>query len=173
MNTRPPPRSNSLPAQELHPAPAYEVDLIAELVLFSASFMTPMRIRLASPAVLFVMLIASGSKAQSIKTEWTHSVGASSDDYLFTVQQTTDGGFIACGYSKSDDAVRHHPSGEDAYVVKFDASGNVQWQKCYGGSANEEAFQIIQTMDGGYAVAICTESNNDGDVPTHPLGARD
>jgi hypothetical protein len=132
-----------------------------------------MRIRLVSPVALLLILAASVCHGQSLKTEWSRCAGASSDDYFFSVAQTTDGGYIACGYSKSDDAPLHHPSGEDAYVVKFDANGNIQWQKCYGGSANEEAFQIIQTMDGGYAVAICTESNGDGDVPSHPVGARD
>src|SRR5436189_1329006 len=112
---------------------------------------------------LLLILTVSLANAQSAHVQWSHCAGASSDDYFFSVVQTTDGGYIACGYSKSDDAVRHHPSGEDAYVVKFDGNGAIQWEKCYGGSGNEEAYQIIQTMDGGYAVAIRTESNNDGD----------
>lgn len=130
-----------------------------------------MKLVITSRIAILLLLTASVARAQSPKIEWSHTVGASTDDYLFSVIQTSDGGYAACGLSKSDDAPLHHPSGEDAYVVKFDANGQVQWQKCYGGSLNEEAFQIIQTQDGGYAVATTAESS-DGDVPPH-AGGRD
>lgn len=97
--------------------------------------------------------------------QWQRCFGANSDDYFFSIVQTRDGGYAACGYSLSNDLPRHHAgANEDAYVVKMDANGNLEWQKCYGGTKNEEARQIIQTQDGGFAVAIRAESD-DGDVP--------
>ncbi len=41
----------------------------------------------------------------------------------------------------------------DAWVIKLDAKGNVQWQKTYGGKGVDEAYSIQQTKDGGYIVA--------------------
>ncbi|HXK91883.1 MAG TPA: hypothetical protein PLA75_07400, partial [Bacteroidales bacterium] len=53
--------------------------------------------------------------------------------------------------------------GGDYWVVKLDSSGTIQWQKCLGGTDNDEAKSIQQTSDGGYIVAGETWSN-DGDV---------
>jgi len=47
--------------------------------------------------------------------------------------------------------------------VKLDSIGNIIWQKCLGGSADDEAFCIQQTSDSGFIVAGYTRSNN-GDV---------
>ncbi|MDP4242266.1 MAG: hypothetical protein Q8921_05970 [Bacteroidota bacterium] len=113
---------------------------------------------------LAMLLLPKLSHAQP-SIQWQKCFGSISDDYFFSIIQTRDGGYAACGYSLSNDLPRHHTGpNEDAYVVKMDASGNLEWQKCYGGTQNEEAYQIIQTRDGGYAVAIRAESS-DGDVP--------
>src|SRR5437868_8988558 len=98
--------------------------------------------------------------------EWQHCYGGSSDDFAYSIIQTSDGGLAMCGYTTSFDGqvLDHHKgTGEDAWVVKLDAVGNLEWEKCLGGSANEEANSIAQTGDGGYIVAVRTESG-DGDV---------
>ena len=46
----------------------------------------------------------------------------------------------------------------DVYVVKLDANGNLQWTKTIGGPDSEEGVYLIQTSDGGYAIAGYTES---------------
>src|SRR5690606_6373975 len=51
----------------------------------------------------------------------------------------------------------------DVWVVKMDAAGNIEWQKCLGGTGDDQAQAIQQTNDGGYIVAGVT-SSNDGDV---------
>jgi len=51
----------------------------------------------------------------------------------------------------------------DAWSIILDKSGNIQWQKCLGGTGGDRASAIQQTNDGGYIVAGFTESN-DGDV---------
>ncbi len=51
---------------------------------------------------------------------------------------------------------------EDAWVIKLDANGNVQWQKTYGGKGDDEAYSIQQTSDGGYIVAGWTNSYGAG-----------
>ena len=95
---------------------------------------------------------------------WQKSLGGSNDDEAYSIQQTTDGGYIVAGTSKSinGDITGNH-GGDDYWVVKLDASGNLSWQKSFGGSYSDEATSIQQTIDGGYIVAGSSGSN-DGDV---------
>ena len=69
------------------------------------------------------------------------------------IEQTTDGGYVLTGRTSSFGA-----GGFDIWVLKLDADGAIQWQKTYGGYADDEAHAIRQTADGGYAVAGFTRS---------------
>jgi hypothetical protein len=96
--------------------------------------------------------------------EWQKCLGGSNEDGANSIQQTKDGGYIIAGYTHSIDGdVRGRHTGYDCWVVKLDADGNKEWQKCLGGSADDSAESIQQTSDGGYIVAGNTSSNN-GDV---------
>jgi hypothetical protein len=55
---------------------------------------------------------------------------------------------------------RRHPW--DAWLVKTDANGNMQWNKTYGGTNDDYAFSVVQTGDGGYVLAGCTDSFGSG-----------
>jgi len=96
--------------------------------------------------------------------EWQKCLGGSDDDGASSVWPTVDGGYIIAGYTSSTngDVVRSHGSG-DAWVVKLDLDGEIEWQRCLGGSANDLAWNVRQTTDGGYIVAGET-SSTDGDV---------
>ena len=102
---------------------------------------------------------AGSSDVYVIKTDtagtvqWSKTYGGSAGDYGLHIDQTSEGGFIVCGYANSFGA-----GGSDGYVIKLDSSGNIQWSKLYGGANNEAAYEIIQTSDGGYAVGISTQS---------------
>jgi len=50
----------------------------------------------------------------------------------------------------------------DFCVIKLDEIVNVEWDQIYGGSADDKAYSIIQTSDGGYAVAGYTYSKGEG-----------
>ncbi len=73
-------------------------------------------------------------------------------DEAYSIQQTSDGGYIVAGYTYFFGA-----GGWDAWIIKLDAKGNVQWQKTYGGKDDDEAYSIQQTSDGGYIVAGYTD----------------
>jgi hypothetical protein len=95
---------------------------------------------------------------------WQRALGGSDFDLAYSIQQTTDGGYIVAGYTDSNNGdVSGNNGGKDYWIVKLDASGNLSWQKCLGGSGDEGASSIQQTTDGGYIVAGWSESN-DGDV---------
>jgi hypothetical protein len=89
---------------------------------------------------------------------WTKTIGGSLTDVAYSIIQSSDGGYAVAGYTGSFGA-----GGWDIYVVKLDASGNVQWTKTIGGSYGDEANSIIQSSDGGYVVAGWTESFGAGD----------
>lgn len=95
---------------------------------------------------------------------WQKTFGGSSDEEAKSIVQTNDGGYIIAGYTSSNnfDVTGNH-GGKDFWVVKLNASGNLVWQKTYGGTGNDIANSIVQTLDGGYIVAGISNSTN-GDV---------
>jgi IPTL-CTERM motif len=84
---------------------------------------------------------------------WQKTYGGAGDDGASNIQQTADLGYIVTGYTNSSGA-----GGNDAWILKLDASGNVTWQKTYGGAGADTAYFIKQTGDGGYIVAGWTDS---------------
>ena len=85
--------------------------------------------------------------------QWEKTYGGSGDEEAYSIQQTSEGGYIVVGSTDSFGAGK-----KDAWVLKLDVSGNVQWQKTYGGSGDDEAFYIQETSEGGYVVAGSTDS---------------
>ena len=113
---------------------------------------------------LFGMIQAFSAMAQVPVIQWQKSLGGSGDDYANSVQQTADGGYIVAGYTSSNDGdVTGNHGGTDMWVVKLDNAGNVECQKRVGGSGDDVAKYVQQTMDAGYIIAGKTYSN-DGDV---------
>ena len=80
-------------------------------------------------------------------TTYARTFGGADNDEFSSVRATTDGGFIAAGRTRSFGA-----GNTDAWIVKFDDSGNVQWQKTYGGDNDDRAYTIIPLTSSGYAV---------------------
>lgn len=98
---------------------------------------------------------------------WQKSFGGAADDRANSIDQTTDGGYIVAGYTSSNDGdVSGNHGQKDYWIVKLDDTGNLVWQKTFGGSADDYASSIEQTSDGGYIVAGSSNSNN-GDLTTN------
>lgn len=80
---------------------------------------------------------------------------------------TSDGGYIIVGGTLSSDGdVKVNRGAEDAWVVKLNSYGFIEWQRTYGGSGLDEFSAVVECKDGGYVVAGET-SSNDGDVVGH------
>jgi len=84
---------------------------------------------------------------------WQKTYGGAADDGANVVRQTADGGYIVAGHTASSGA-----GGSDAWILKLDATGNITWQKSYGGIEYDSAYAVQQTTDGGYIVGGGTES---------------
>jgi hypothetical protein len=78
---------------------------------------------------------------------WQKTYGDSNSQEANSIVETSDGGYAVAGYSYSDIKL------DDFWVMKLDPDGNVLWQKTYGDSDSQEANSIVETSDGGYAVA--------------------
>jgi hypothetical protein len=121
---------------------------------------------LASP----LLILNSFSQQAPPGIEWAKCYGGNSQDGANAIVQTNDGNFVIAGGTQTlnnGDVSGNHGQG-DFWIVKIDTGGNILWQKCFGGSIYEEAYSIVQTKDGGFAIAGKTESN-DGDVSGNHL----
>jgi len=70
-----------------------------------------------------------------------------------SILQASDGGYTIAGSTSSFGAGR-----SDFWLVKTDSSGNMEWNHTYGGPKDDYACSIVQTNDGGYAIAGDTNS---------------
>src|SRR5690606_341982 len=85
---------------------------------------------------------------------WSKTYGGSNDDRATKIISTTDGGFAVLGYSRSTDGdVSNNNGFYDYWLLKLDASGNLQWEKCYGYPGQDQGHSLLQTADGGYLLA--------------------
>ena len=122
--------------------------------------------------ILPLILIHIVTFAQAPTLQWLKVLGGTSDDFAYSIQQTSNGGYIMAGNTLSNDGnVSGNHGDHDAWVVKLDNSGNLEWQKTYGGTGDDRIFNIQTTTDGGYVMTGYTNST-DGDV-TGDHGARD
>jgi hypothetical protein len=86
--------------------------------------------------------------------EWHKYYGAlSTDDAAYAVEEVETGVYVVAGETTSFGV-----TGADAWVIKLDSSGNILWQKTYGGSGNEKATGICLADDGGYVICGSTTS---------------
>jgi predicted secreted protein len=103
---------------------------------------------------------AGGTDLWLIKTDesgieqWNQTFGASDDDWGGSVFQTSDGGYIVSGDTRS-----YGPGGFDVWLIKVDEFGIEEWNMTYGRSNSDDTgYCIHQALDGGYIVAVSSTS---------------
>jgi hypothetical protein len=102
--------------------------------------------------------------------QWEKTLGGSGTDIVYHAIQTSDGGFILAGETYSEDYdVSNNIGAADYWIVKLDASGNIEWEKTYGGKDFDIAYSIQQTTEGGYII-IGSSGSVDHDVTDHHGG---
>ncbi len=109
----------------------------------------------SGPGTTYGYLIKTESLGDSL---WAKTYGEGGDyDWLVSVQQTSDGGYIIAGLADSFGA-----GGLDVWVIRTDANGDTLWMKSYGGTADDVGYSVQQTSDGGYIVVGGTGSYGAG-----------
>jgi len=124
--------------------------------------------------------IAVGSKAYSkhydppdiwvVKTNasgtvmWERNFGGKEADAASDIIATSDGGYLIAGSYQHDTAER---TDVDAYLIKLDTNGNVEWEKKYGGTGGDKASTVRQVADGGYVFVGYTESYGAGEFDVY------
>ncbi len=86
-------------------------------------------------------------------TLWTRAYGGADVDIGYSVQQTSDSGYIIAGNTTSFGA-----GYDDVYLIKTDASGDTLWTRTYGGVDVDKGYSVQQTSDSGYTIAGYTYS---------------
>ena len=87
-------------------------------------------------------------------TIWDQEYGGTNSDELFTMEATSDGGYILGGWSNSTDGDVSNSIGKlDAWVVKTDALGNVEWERSYGTTDHDKVIDIKETPNGNFIIA--------------------
>lgn len=105
---------------------------------------------------------------------WTNMYGGSGFDFLRDIEMTSDGSFILVGSGTSSDGdiSGTNAGSHDTWIVKISESGDIIWEKLYGGSGFEATWAISVADLDTLIVASYTDSS-DGDVTAPTLGGRD
>ncbi len=97
------------------------------------------------PDMFVVKLDSEGNE------DWIQSYGGLFSDTAYSILQTQDDGFVFTGFTQSVGA------GEsDILLIKTNSNGIMEWHQTFGGAESENAHALIQTFDGGYALAGTT-----------------
>lgn len=94
------------------------------------------------------------------RTVWARTWGGSNEDFGRGIVQKSDGGFAVAGYTSSFGA-----GGADTVLVQFSSDGVVTSAATWGGAFTDQSYSLVQTSDGGFAVA--------GDTTSYGAGSRD
>ncbi|MBS1657062.1 MAG: T9SS type A sorting domain-containing protein [Bacteroidetes bacterium] len=123
--------------------------MISRLLLVAALQLTLVSRIIAQPTITLSKTIGTAG-SESIR-----DLIVDDDDHLIALG--------ICDSIDRDSSCGYHGGGVDIWLVKMDANGTILWQKCYGGSKDDFAYQIIQTDDSGFLFSGWTYSH-DGDV---------
>ncbi|MBL7886997.1 MAG: T9SS type A sorting domain-containing protein, partial [Flavobacterium sp.] len=108
--------------------------------------------------------------------EWQITIGGDSQEKLYTIKPTHDGGYILGGTSsskKSFDKSEDSFGGLDYWVVKLNNKGKTEWQKTIGGKYLDELRSIDATVDDGYIIGGYSNSIASGNKANDNLGIGD
>jgi len=102
------------------------------------------------------------------KTVWEKTFGGNDYDTGYSVQRTTDDGYIITGDTDSRGS-----GGTDVYLIRTDSKGNTLWEKTFGGSDNDYGCSVQQTSDGRYIIAGSTDSYGAGGTDVYLIKTLD
>jgi len=100
--------------------------------------------------------------AQAPNILWTKIYGGNEHDMAYSIQPTSDSGFIVVGGTLSFGA-----GNNDIWLVKLDAQGDTVWTHTYGGAGWERGNSVEVTPDGGYIIAGSVDTTGGGNYDVY------
>ncbi len=99
---------------------------------------------------------------------WIKVYGGSHEDGGVSVCQTADGGYaVLCNTASNDhDITGYKGGGNDIWLLRLNGTGNLLWEKTYGGPAQDGAISIANSPDNGFII-LGSSNGSGGDVPFH------
>ena len=102
--------------------------------------------------------------------DWQHCLGGTSYDAATKIISTDDGGYILVGTTNSNNGnVIGNHGASDVWVIRLDAAGTFQWQKCLGGNKVDAAVSAL-LLPGGNIIVLATTNSNNGNVTNNHGG---
>jgi hypothetical protein len=89
---------------------------------------------------------------------WSRLWGDAAGDRAETIVETSDGGLVLANHASAIGMAGSY----DIAMVKYNSSGAYQWGKSWGGAGEDDSYAIVQTNDGGLAIAGATASTGAG-----------
>jgi len=118
--------------------------------------------------MLLFINIASVLFPQNFQIDWQQCFGGSETDIAYDIVQV-DGGYFVLGGTNSDDGdISFTHGGSEVWCVKIDNSGNLIWEKTYGGSNGEGGFRGFKEMGSLNFYIVGKTTSNDGDISNNP-----
>ncbi|MFX0087327.1 MAG: hypothetical protein ACFFAU_16875 [Candidatus Hodarchaeota archaeon] len=96
-------------------------------------------------------------EAMNLGVVWEKVYGGTARDWGSSVINTSDGGFAILATTKS-----FGEGAQDFWLLKTDVNGNLQWNKTYGGTGDDNGFAVFQTADNGFAMLGHSNSVGNG-----------
>ena len=95
---------------------------------------------------------------EGVKATWAQGIGGNDDEYIASVSETTDGGYIVGGYFNSENIdlgkgvvlTNTQKGTPDGMIIKYNANGEIEWAKVIGGTNYDRIYSVAETTDGGY-----------------------
>ena len=108
--------------------------------------------------------------------EWQKTIGGNNLDFFRKALINGDG-YLLCGQSQSnisgDKTVNGFGGLSHTWIVKINQSGEIQWQKAYGGSISESNYDVLKTNDNGFLISNTSSSNISGNKTENSRGEGD
>lgn len=108
--------------------------------------------------------------------EWDRTIGGNEDDFGQKILQTSNGGYVVGGYSKSSNSIHKtedNIGGNDYWIVKLDSNGSIEWNNTIGGTGDDALTDVVIANDGGFLLGGFSQSSSSFDKSENSFGLSD